>query len=50
VCVCVVSVGSPWGAGTFAGPNGARQPTPLELEVANIQGKAFYEKVAKTKV
>ncbi|KAL9014136.1 MAG: hypothetical protein Q9173_001192, partial [Seirophora scorigena] len=39
--------GSPWGAGTFAGSDGARQPTPLEIEVATAQGKAFYEAVAK---
>lgn len=39
--------GSPWGAGTFAGPDGSRQPTKLELELANIQGKSFYETVAK---
>jgi NAD(P)H dehydrogenase (quinone) len=34
--------GSPWGAGTFAGADGSRQPTPHELEVAEIQGKVFY--------
>jgi len=39
--------GSPWGAGTFAGPTGARQPTKLELEIAEKQGHAFYEAVAK---
>ncbi|KAI4113901.1 MAG: hypothetical protein LQ341_007792 [Variospora aurantia] len=39
--------GSAWGAGTFAGSDGARQPTPLEIEVATAQGKAFYEAVAK---
>ncbi|KAJ5718985.1 NADH-quinone oxidoreductase [Penicillium malachiteum] len=39
--------GSPWGAGTFAGPDGSRKPTALELEIAEIQGKAFYETVAK---
>ncbi|KAF3764622.1 flavo protein WrbA [Cryphonectria parasitica EP155] len=39
--------GSPWGAGTFAGPDGSRQPSALELEVAEIQGKAFYETVSK---
>jgi NAD(P)H dehydrogenase (quinone) len=39
--------GSPWGAGTFAGPDGSRQPTALELEIATEQGKAFYETVAK---
>lgn len=41
--------GSPWGAGTFAGPTGARQPSSLELEIASIQGKAFYETVSKVK-
>ena len=39
--------GSPWGAGTFAGADGSRQPSPLELEIAEIQGKNFYETVAK---
>lgn len=39
--------GSPWGAGTFAGADGSRQPTALELEVATIQGKTFYEIVSK---
>lgn len=39
--------GSPWGAGTYAGADGSRQPSKLELEVASIQGKAFYDTVAK---
>ncbi|RAH70791.1 putative NADH-quinone oxidoreductase Pst2 [Aspergillus aculeatinus CBS 121060] len=39
--------GSPWGAGTFAGADGSRQPSALELEVAQAQGKAFYEHVSK---
>ncbi|KAL6454383.1 PST2 Protoplast secreted protein 2 [Candida maltosa Xu316] len=39
--------GSPYGAGTFAGADGSRQPTKLEREIAFIQGKAFYETVAK---
>lgn len=39
--------GSPWGAGTFAGPDGSRQPTPLELEVAQIQGREFFLTVKK---
>ena len=30
--------GSPWGAGSFAAPDGSRQPTALELEIAGIQG------------
>ena len=41
--------GSPWGAGTFAAANGSRQPSALELEIANIQGKAFWETVCKVK-
>ena len=39
--------GSPWGAGTFAGADGSRQPTEKELELCKIQGKAFYEVVSK---
>jgi NAD(P)H dehydrogenase (quinone) len=39
--------GSPWGAGTFAGADGSRQPSAKELEIATIQGTAFYETVAK---
>lgn len=38
---------SPWGAGTFAGADGSRQPTKLELEIAHIQGKAFYQTASK---
>lgn len=41
--------GSPWGAGTFAGADGSRQPTKLEIEMAYIQGKAYYETVSKVK-
>ncbi|KAI0765123.1 NADH-quinone oxidoreductase [Fomes fomentarius] len=41
--------GSPWGAGTFAGGDGSRQPSALELEVAEIQGKTFWETVSKVK-
>ena len=41
--------GSPWGAGTFAGTDGSRQPSELELKIATIQGKAFYETVSKVK-
>lgn len=39
--------GSPWGAGTLASGDGSRQPSALEKEIANIQGKTFYETVAK---
>ncbi|KAJ7333357.1 flavoprotein-like protein [Mycena albidolilacea] len=41
--------GSPWGAGTYAASDGSRQPTALELEIASIQGKAFYGVVSKVK-
>jgi len=41
--------GSPWGAGTFAASDGSRQPSALELEIATIQGKSFYETVSKVK-
>ena len=39
--------GSAWGAGTLAGADGQRQPSKLELEIAQIQGKSFYEVVSK---
>lgn len=39
--------GGPWGAGTFAGADGSRQPTALELEIATLQGEAFYQTVSK---
>lgn len=42
-------VGSPWGAGTFAGGDGSRQATVLEREIAHIQGKSFWETVSKVK-
>lgn len=29
--------GSPWGAGTLAGPDGSRQPSEVELEQAEYQ-------------
>ncbi|EIW56252.1 uncharacterized protein TRAVEDRAFT_171817 [Trametes versicolor FP-101664 SS1] len=47
--VSEVRGGSPWGAGTFAGGDGSRQPSALELEVAEIQGKHFWETVSKVK-
>lgn len=39
--------GSPWGAGTFAGGDGSRQPSEKELELARIQGEEFYNHVPK---
>ncbi|KAK3330054.1 flavoprotein-like protein [Apodospora peruviana] len=40
--------GSPWGAGTFAGGDGSRQPSEKEKELATIQGEWFYKTVAKS--
>ncbi|KTC84924.1 NAD(P)H:quinone oxidoreductase [Legionella brunensis] len=31
--------GSPYGAGTIAGPDGSRTPTPIELQIARFQGR-----------
>lgn len=39
--------GSAWGAGTFAGGDGSRQPSAKELELAEIQGKTFWNTVSK---
>lgn len=39
--------GSPWGAGTFAGADGSRQPTPKEIQIAEIQGEEFYKTALK---
>ncbi|EMG48539.1 YCP4 Flavoprotein-like protein YCP4 [Candida maltosa Xu316] len=39
--------GSPYGAGTFAGADGSRQPSQLELTVAEKQGEAFAKAAAK---
>ncbi|KAK7743505.1 flavodoxin-like fold protein [Cytospora paraplurivora] len=39
--------GSAWGAGTFASGDGSRQPSAKELEIAEIQGKTFYETALK---
>ncbi|EAU82169.2 1,4-benzoquinone reductase [Coprinopsis cinerea okayama7 len=41
--------GSPWGAGTFAGGDGSRMPSQLELDIAEIQGKAFWETVSRVR-
>ena len=35
-----VKAGSPWGAATFAGATGARQPTDIELAYARHQVRA----------
>jgi len=39
-------IGSPWGAGTYAG-GGTRNPTALEIEIAKKQGQKFFETVSK---
>lgn len=39
--------GSAWGAGTVTGGDGSRQPSELELRVAETQGRVFYEKIRK---
>ncbi|KAJ3515714.1 hypothetical protein NLJ89_g1586 [Agrocybe chaxingu] len=41
--------GSPWGAGTLAGPTGTRQPSKREIEIAETQGAAFYDLVSRVK-
>ncbi|KIK93349.1 benzoquinone reductase [Paxillus rubicundulus Ve08.2h10] len=47
--VSEVRGGSPWGAGTFAGADGSRQPSALELELARLQGGGFWETVSRYK-
>jgi len=42
-----ITGGSPYGAGTLAGPDGARQPTANELAIARYQGKHTAEIAAK---
>jgi len=39
--------GSPWGAGVVAGSDGSRKASPQELLLAEIQGKTFYQTLAK---
>ena len=39
--------GSPYGAGTYAGPDGSRQPSDMELSRATKQGAYFAEKAKK---
>jgi len=46
-CLIFHLLGSPWGAGTFAGTDGSRMPSKLELELAQNQGKHFYGVVSK---
>jgi NAD(P)H dehydrogenase (quinone) len=42
---CVV--GPPWGSRTFAGGDGSRQPSKLELEVAENHGSSFTKIVSR---
>jgi NAD(P)H dehydrogenase (quinone) len=42
-----VHAGSPWGASTYAGLNGARMPSELELSIAHLQGKHAGSLMAK---
>ena len=39
--------GSPWGSGTYAGPDGSRQPTFMELSIAENHGRHFAKLTAK---
>lgn len=47
VDVSEVRGGSPWGAGTFAAGDGSRQPSAKEIELAEGQGKMFWNTVSK---
>jgi len=47
--VSAVGGGSPYGASTIAGPDGKRQPTETELEVARFQGRHVAEIAARLK-
>jgi NAD(P)H dehydrogenase (quinone) len=42
-----ISGGSPYGAGTLAGPDGSRMPTANELDIARFQGRHVAEITAK---
>ncbi|CAF1002451.1 unnamed protein product [Didymodactylos carnosus] len=42
--------GSPYGAGSFAGSDGSRQPTALELEVAEHSGKHLAQTAMALKI
>jgi NAD(P)H dehydrogenase (quinone) len=39
--------GSPWGASTIAGSDGSRQPSALELKIAETQGSEFAKVASK---
>jgi NAD(P)H dehydrogenase (quinone) len=42
-----ITGGSPYGAGTLAGPDGRRQPSQNELDIARFQGKHVAEITAR---
>ena len=42
--------GSPYGAGTYSGPDGSRQPSRLELNVAEYQGRHVAQIAADLKI
>jgi NAD(P)H dehydrogenase (quinone) len=44
-----ITGGSPYGAGTLAGPKGERQPSQNELTIARFQGKHVAQVAAKLK-
>jgi NAD(P)H dehydrogenase (quinone) len=44
-----ITGGTPYGATTLAGPDGSRQPSENELEIARFQGKHVAEIAAKLK-
>ncbi|KAK2466603.1 hypothetical protein APHAL10511_000861 [Amanita phalloides] len=41
--------GSAWGAGTLSGPDNSRLVSEVELDMATLQGKQFYEILSKVK-
>lgn len=45
-----IRAGGPFGAGTFAGADGKRQPTKAELDLAELQGKNFAATLTKFKL
>lgn len=42
--------GSPYGAGTYAGSDGSRQPSQLELSIAEHQGSHFAKVATALKI
>ena len=41
------AIESVWGSGTYAGPDGSRQPTSMELSIAENHGRHFAKLTAK---